>query len=351
MQAVDFEVERQQADEELARLLGELVVEPLDSQLGERIQSGLFCFGEELDAKLKRQLTPLGKTRDLERSFEDLGENLEAVERRLQQQLAAVSEQLQSGFGEQLKQQELALREQLAEIEQAEVGRITKLQAIVEALAEQLTEARQSLGTDNRQLQSDFSEQLKQHGFALREQLAGIEQAESGLAVSLQACMEALAGQLAEAQQSLGADNRQLQSDLGEQLKQQGLALREQLAGKQEQGSRVLIAELKQHASAQQEQLQRSHAELSALLGAIQHLPGVLADLQGQATGDRQQVLEVLQQQQALLEMQQREIQQLRRSLSGFAWTGLVLGGLGCAGLTMLALHTPAIRTLLGLAA
>jgi hypothetical protein len=42
MQASDIELERQQADEELAQLLGELVVKPLHSQLGESLQKSFL---------------------------------------------------------------------------------------------------------------------------------------------------------------------------------------------------------------------------------------------------------------------------------------------------------------------
>lgn len=375
MQGLDLEHERQQADEELTQLLGELVVKPLHSQLAERLQSELFTFGEELDSKLRQQLAPLGKSRDLKNSFEELEQCLEDGQRLLRQQqhdlgaqladaqqaysqradalqarvqtlaeqleqvsqhLAQDNQQMRRQLSEQLKQQALALRTLLDRFEQADSAHVALLKTSVQALSEQLAQARQILANDSRQLQGELSEQWKQQMLALCEQLTRIEQADSKHVAVLQASVQALAGQVAATQQSLADNHRQLYGQLSEQLQQQVLALREQLEGKQEQSTQSLLAGLQQQKAAQQEQLQRAHAELSA-------------KLQEQTADERQQVLELLQQQQALLVLQQEEVQQLRRSLSAFAWTGLALGGLSCAGLAMLALHTPAIRTLLGL--
>lgn len=318
IQGLDIELERQQADEELTQLLGQLVVKPLHSQLSEHLQSELFTFGEQLDSKLRQQLAPLGKSRELTRSFEQLEQCLE-------------------GGLHILQQQQRELGSQLADAKHCNSQRS-------EALTEQLEQASQHLTQNNQQLHDQLKTQLKQQQLALHEQLSLLEQADSQHAGALQASLQALVGQVTAAQQSLNDNQRQLHGQLSAQLQQQAQALREQLVDKQEQGTQSLLDRLQQQSTTQQEQLQRVHAELSA----IQHLPHEVVKLQKQAASEQQQVSGLLQQQQALLAQQQKEVQRLRRTLSIFAWTGLVLGGLSCAGIALLALHTPAIRTLLG---
>lgn len=321
MQTLDLELERQQADEELTQLLGGLVVQPLNIQFGERLQSELFTFGEDLDNKLRQQLAPLVKFRDLKRSCEELEQCFEDGLRLLQQQ-------------------QRDLGSQLADDKQANSQRSEALQA----LAGQLKQTSQHLTQNNHQLHDQLKTQLKQQQLALREQLSLLEQADSQHADAQQASVQALAGQVTAAQQSLNDNQRQLHGQLSAQLLQQAQALREQLVDKQEQGAQSLLDRLQQQSTTHQEQLQRVHAELSAL----QHLPHEVLKLQKQAASEQQQVSGLLQQQQALLAQQQKELQRLRRALSIFAWTGLVLGGMSCAGIALLALHTPAIRTLLG---
>lgn len=372
MQASDIELERQQADEELAQLLGELVVKPLHSQLGESLQNELFTFGNELDRKLRQQLAPLGKSRDLQRSFEDLEKCLEDGQRLLKQQqhdlgsqltdvkqtnsqrfdalqayVQALTEQLEQARqhldqGNQqlhhqlhapLQRQELALRELLASFEQSDSALRTRVQALVD----QLKQSHQSLTEDSRQLQNLLSEQGKQQTHALREQLTQLEQADSQHAAALQTSVQALAGQVTAVQENINANNRQWLSQLGVHLQQQLQALQAQWVSKQEQSAQSLLDRLHQQTTTQQEQLQRAHEEL-------------LVKLQKQTSSEQQQVLGLFQQQQALLAQQQQEVQRLRSALSTFAWAGLLLGGLSCTGIAVLALHTPAIRTLLGLA-
>ncbi|MEQ6475568.1 hypothetical protein [Comamonas sp. wu1-DMT] len=324
MQGLDIELERQQADEELTQLLGELVVKPLHSQLGERLQSELFTFGEKLDSKLRQQLAPLGKSRDLKRSFEELEQSLEDGLRLLQQQ-------------------QRDLGSQLADAKQANSQCSEALQTRVQALAGQVTAAEQSRNDNHRQLHGQLSAQLQQQALALHEQLTKLNQADREHVAALQVSLQSLAGQVTADQQSLNDNHRQLHGQLSAQLQQQAQALREQLLDKQEQGTQSLLDRLQQQSTTQQDQLQRVHAELSAM----QHLPHEVVKLQKQAASEQQQVSGLLQQQQALLAQQQKEVQRLRRALSTFAWTGLVLGGLSCAGIALLVLHTPAIRTLL----
>lgn len=376
IQGLDIELERQQADEELTQLLGQLVVKPLHSQLSEHLQSELFTFGEELENKLRQQLAPLGKSRDLKSSFEQLEQCLEdglhllqQQQRELDSQLAdakhansqrseALTEQLERAsqhltqnnqqlydqLKTQLKQQQLVLHEQLSALEQADRQHVDALQTRMQALAGQVTAAEQSLNDNLRQLHSQLSAQLQQQVLALHEQLTKLDQAEKERVSALQVSLQYLAEKVTADQQSLNDNHRQLHGQLSAQLHQQALALREQLLEKQEQDTQSLLCHLQQHSTTQQEKLQRVHAELSAM----QHLPHEVVKLQEQAASEQQQVSGLLLQQQALLAQQQKEVQRLRRALSTFAWTGMVLGGLSCAGIALLALHTPAIRTLLG---
>lgn len=317
MLEADFEIERQQADEELARLLGALVVEPIDHQLEERIRGELFSFGEELDSKLKKQLASLGKSRDLERHFEELGKSLEGLERKLQQQ-------------------GVALDKRLGSFEQEQTGRIESMQSLIR----QLDEAQLA---GNRQLQSDIVQRLQQQDEALRNHQLSSEQKQVVRAEALQAALS---------QQALiqGHKVQEGLQNLLTQLSEKLDAAQSGLVSVGQQATRSLLAELQRQAVDQQEQLQRAHADLAGMLGKLQTLPAALTDLQGQAIGDLQQMQGLVKQQQVMLDSQQLEILQLHRTLRGFAWTGLTLGVLSCAGLALLALHTPAIRALLGLA-
>lgn len=305
MQTLDFEVERQKADEELARLLGELVVEPIDRQLEEQIRDELFSFGEELDSKLKKQLASVAKNRDLERCFLEIGKNLEGLERKLQHQGTALDERLGS-------------------FEQEQTGRIESMQALVRQLA-----------VDQQADTSSLREQLQQHDVALGKRLSSLEQEQ---AQRIDA-MQTLVRQLTVDQQANHVAVDLLLSQLGEQLDTTSRAV----ADRQKQEVQALAAQFKQQISEQQEQLYRSHSDLSEMLKCVQPVPDVLADFHRHVVGDHQKFLEILLQQQEVLEIQKSEINNIRKKMMRFAWLSV---GLGCA--IAFALYAPLASSLLG---
>ena len=73
MQKEDIEREKQQADEELAGLLSELVVKPIDQLLEERVSNELFNLECNIEENLKKQLTAVSKAKKLEEGFNGLG--------------------------------------------------------------------------------------------------------------------------------------------------------------------------------------------------------------------------------------------------------------------------------------
>ena len=94
MQKEDIEREKQQADEELAGLLSELVVKPIDQLLEERVSNELFNLECNIEENLKKQLTAVSKAKKLEEGFNGLGDNLEKVESRLRDEVAILKQQL-----------------------------------------------------------------------------------------------------------------------------------------------------------------------------------------------------------------------------------------------------------------
>lgn len=276
MQEADFEIERQQADEELTRMLRELVVLPVDSLLEARVRGELFSFGEELDEKLKKQFALVSKRRDISQHFDVLGE-LGKVQGEHIGQLQGALQQLAAEQQSGSTQLQSCLREQLCQFEQAQLARAEKLQ-------------------------SELSQQAHLQGRQIQE--AHVLQQE--LLTRLAEKLDAAQGNLTSAGQ---------------------------------QASRAVLAELKRLAAEQQTQLQVAQSELE----------GMLDTLQNRAAVDLLRVQDWMQQQQISLDAQQLEIQNLHRTLRGFAWAGLVLVGAGCAGILMLVLHTPTLRALLGL--
>ena len=90
----DIELEKQQADEELAAILRDLVIQPIERILEEQIRNHLFDLEYKIEEKLKKQLAVVSKAKKLEDAFNELDDKLKSVELSLNAKLAEIKQQL-----------------------------------------------------------------------------------------------------------------------------------------------------------------------------------------------------------------------------------------------------------------
>lgn len=203
MQRADLEREKQQANEELAGLLSELVIEPVDSRLEERLRNGLFSLEGNLEDKLKKQFAVVSKTRDLESKFTELGESLEQVSSRLRngveglaQQLVGQSERVQANF--------------------------LSSQSALQQLSEQLDTACQGFTEASEHGFTKVSAQLEQQITGFQSQLAINEQVHSERAGQLQSELKGLSRQCSASSQHISSIAALLRNDMSALVEQNG---------------------------------------------------------------------------------------------------------------------------------
>lgn len=95
MQQADLEREKKRANEELAMLLTELVIEPVEARVKALMQEQLYEFERRLEEKLKKQFSVVGKTRDLESQFTGLADSLENLGTKFRGQFEVLSDSIE----------------------------------------------------------------------------------------------------------------------------------------------------------------------------------------------------------------------------------------------------------------
>lgn len=201
MPQADLEREKQRANEELAVLLTELVIEPIDSQLEVRTREALFDFETRLEDKLKKQFAAVSKARDLESKFSDLGESLEH-------------------FGSKLRVGFEGLSHQLVEQSATIQAGVLDGQSELRQLLEQLDTACKDIGQTSEQSFAKVAVQLAQHIEALRLQFVSNEQAQVERASQLQAGLEDLSQLSSTSSQHISSVAALLSKDMSSLLEQ-----------------------------------------------------------------------------------------------------------------------------------
>lgn len=201
MQQADLEREKKRANEELAGLLTELVIEPIDSRLEVRTRDALFRFEEHLEERLKKQFAAVSKARDLESKFCDLDESLKQADSKLRVGFEGLSRHLV---------------EQSATIQ----ARVLDCQSELRQLLEQLDIVCKGIRQTSDQSFAKVSAQLEQHIEALRLQLVSNEQAQVERASQLQAGLEDLSQLSSTSSQHISSVAELLSKDMSALLEQ-----------------------------------------------------------------------------------------------------------------------------------
>ncbi|HFH2958014.1 hypothetical protein [Pseudomonas aeruginosa] len=193
MQQTDLEREKQRANEELAGILTELVIEPIDARFKEVTENALYGLKQDLEGNLKKQLAGVAKARDLETKLANLEDASEELDKVLRKGLGGFSEQsaaiqvgqleLRQQF-EQLNSESKAvaenherltadafaqiarqfdmLRLQIDQIEQFKIERFSHLQAEFASLSQVLSTGHQQSSAVAAQLGKDMTSLLAQ---------------------------------------------------------------------------------------------------------------------------------------------------------------------------------------------
>jgi hypothetical protein len=201
MQRADLEREKQRANEELAGLLTELVIEPIDSRLEARTKEALIDFEGRLEEKLKKQFAAVGKVRDLDGSLSGLSQSLEDV-----------GSKLRMGFE--------GLSHNLVEQSASVHAGVLEGQSKLRQLLEQLDVACKDVGQASEQSFAKASVQLEQHIEGLRLQLVRNEKAKAERASQLHAELEELAQLSSTSSQHISSAAALLSKDMSALLEQ-----------------------------------------------------------------------------------------------------------------------------------
>lgn len=173
MQQADLDREKNRANEELAGLLTELVIDPVDRRFESRMREALFDFEGRLEDKLKKQFSTVSKARDLESKFTDLDDKVEHFSSKLRSEI--------DGLSHQLVEQSVTIQ----------TG-ILDGQSEFRQLLEQLDTACKDIGQTSEQSFAKVAVQLAQHIESLRLHFDSNEQAQVERASQLQAGLEDL---------------------------------------------------------------------------------------------------------------------------------------------------------------
>lgn len=157
MPGADLEREKQQANEELAGVLNELVIGPIDERLVERLREGLFGLEGNIEDKLKKQFTAVAKTRDLEHKLAELREGLDQLSSEFRTKAGSLSRSLEAHS-------------------QSFQAHVLSNHSELQHLRVQMESAHEGLGQTTEQAFSQVSAQLRQHVAELQAQLVRNEQ-------------------------------------------------------------------------------------------------------------------------------------------------------------------------------
>lgn len=201
MQQADLDREKKRANEELAGLLTELVIEPVDRRFESRMREALFDFEERLEDKLKKQFSTVSKARDLESKFTDLEDKVEHFSSKLRSEIDGLSHQLV----EQSVTTQAGILEGQSELRQ---------------LIEQLDTACKGIGHSSEQSFSKQAIQLAQYIEALQLQLVNNEQAQVERFSRLEAGLEDLFQLSSTSSQHISSAAALLREDMSTLLEQ-----------------------------------------------------------------------------------------------------------------------------------
>lgn len=255
MHGENIEREKQLANEELASLLNELVIKPIDERLEEKLRTGLFSLSVEIDDKLKTLLsTTVAKTRDIDTKVVDLKD-----------QLSDLTDQLSDEFLKKVGVLLQSLDAYGKRVQDHAISNDSKLKN----LGEQLDGARERIGQMTEQAFALVATQLKQHVEDLQAQSGRSEQILAERDDLLHTALRKLSQLSAEGSEDIAAVAVQLRQGISG-LVEQG----EKAVANQSQVQAYLLQLQKQAATQQLEikRLQRSADRAcwsSVIVGAV----------------------------------------------------------------------------------
>ncbi len=133
MVEVDLDRDKQQANEELKNILMELVIDPVGELIEEHLRSQLFRLGSDFEDEIKKQVSPLSKTRAVRDSFSVQEGCFDDLSKDVLNEIGVVSKEVNQAF-EKVDHRVSNLQGSLASSEQSQMSRDVTFKSIFQGV-------------------------------------------------------------------------------------------------------------------------------------------------------------------------------------------------------------------------